>query len=86
MVKGQDFCHHIYLFQYIYDKNIKTPMAVCLPVGWVLSGPLPQMTRLLSNYFKCKGVDVEFVSQVNAWCELESSVTYKQADARSAAD
>ena len=56
MVKGQDFCHQLHLLDLTYDKDIKNPMAVRLPVGWVLSGPLPLMTRLLSNFFKCKGM------------------------------
>ena len=32
--------------------------------------------------FNCHAEDVEFVSQVEAWFELESNGTYQQADAR----
>ena len=36
--------------------------------------------------FNCHAKDVEFVSQVEAWFELESYGTYQQPDARFAAN
>ena len=59
-------------------------MAVRLPVGWALSGQLPSSSGLLSTCFKCNAKDVDIVSQVKAWYELESYGEYTQADARSA--
>ena len=86
MVIGQDFYHHILSLDYIHDADRKTPMAICLPVGFVLSGPLPSPSGLKPTSFKCNAENVEFVSQGKRSYELEIYGTYKQADARSAAD
>ena len=71
MVIGQDFYLHIRPLDYFHDADRKTPMAFRLPVGWVLSGPLPSSSGLLSTCFRCKAEDVELVSQVEAWYELK---------------
>ena len=86
MIICQDFYHHIRPPDYSHDADRKIPMAFRLPVGWVLSGPLPSSSGLLSTCFRCKAEDVELVSQIKAWYELKSYGTYKQADAHSAAD
>ena len=52
MVIGLDFYHDIRPLDYIHDADKKTSMAVRLPVGWVLSDPLPSSSGFLSTRFK----------------------------------
>ena len=83
IVIGQNFYQHLH---YIHDLDKKLPIAILLPVELDLSGPLPSSSGLLSTCFKCNAEGVKLVSQVKVWYELESYGTYKQADARSAAN
>ena len=66
------------------DKN--SPCSVRLPIGWVLSGPLPPSGHSTSSCFKCVVEDSSLTDQINSWYELESYGAFKQVDARSAAD
>ena len=86
MVISQEFYHRICPLEDIHDADKKTPMAVRLPVGWVLSGPLSSSSGLFSTCFKCNDEDMERVSHVKAWHRLESCGKNKQADGRSAAN
>ena len=65
VVFGQDFFHHIGPLDFFHDADRKNPMAFRLPLGLLSSG-------LLSICFKCNAEDVELVSQVKAWYELQS--------------
>ena len=60
-----------------FDKSQKSPFAVRLPIVWVLSGPLPASTGLISTCLHCNIEDVSLVEQVKSWYELESYGTYK---------
>ena len=61
--------------------------AVRLPIGWVLSDPLPSSSGLVSTCFRAKmEQDFELVSQVNSWYDMESYGALKQVHPRSAAD
>ena len=73
MIIGQDFYHAIRPVEY-------------LPIGWVLSGPLPPSFKSNSSCFKCVVEDMSLADQIKTWYELESYGAFKQADARSAAD
>ena len=57
-----------------------------MPIGWILSGPLPLPIGLRVTSFKCNVEDVALADQVKKRYELESYGTFKQADPRSAAD
>ena len=52
MTLGQDVFHSIRLMEYFESDRKKTPIAVRLPLGWVLSGPLPSTSGLVSTCFK----------------------------------
>ena len=52
MILGQDVYHAIHPLEYFSaDKNC-SPFAVHLPIGWVLSGPFPSISSLVSTCFK----------------------------------
>ena len=57
-----------------------------MPIGWVLSGPLPLPIGIRATTFKCNVEDAALADQVKKWYELESYGTFKQADLRSSAD
>ena len=62
-------------------------LAVRLPIGWVLSGPLPSSSSLVSTCFKANvEQDYELACQVKSWYDMESYGACKQVDPRSAAD
>ena len=61
--------------------------AVRLPIGWVLSGPLPSTSSLVSLCFKANiEQDFELACQVKSWFDMEPYGAFKQVDPRSAAD
>ena len=52
MILGQDVCHCIQPLEYFESDRKNTPRAVRLPLGWVLSGPLPSILGQISTCFK----------------------------------
>ena len=86
MILGQDVFHAIKPLEYFQGRNQNTPVAVRMPIGWVLSGPLPSPIGVRATTFKCNVEDVALADQVKKWYELESYGTFKQADPRSSAD
>ena len=90
MILGQDVFHFIRPLEY-FDSDCKNaPVAVRLPLGWVLSGPLPATSGLFSTCFKAvtsnEDADSELVDQIRSWYDMESYGAMKQVDSRSAAD
>ena len=84
---GQDVYHAIRPLEYFAAIEKCSPFAVRLPRGWVLSGPLPSSSRLVSTCFKANfGQNYELACKVKSWYEMESYGAYKQVDPRSAAD
>ena len=67
-------------------KSKHSCVAVRMPIGWVLSGPLPSPIGVRATTFKCNVEDVALADQVKKWYELESYGTFKQADPGSSAD
>ena len=55
-------------------------------IGWVVSGPFPPSIGVTCSCFKCVVEDSSLTDQIKSWFELESYDTFKQVDARSAAD
>ena len=84
IIIGQDFYHAIRRVEYLLWEDSISPCAVRLPIGWVLSGPLPPSSN--SSCFKCVVEDMSLADQMKTWFELESYGAFKQVDARSAAD
>ena len=88
LIIGQDSFHAIRPEEYFKseaDPNT-SPVAVRLPIGWVLSGPMPTSTGFLSTCFKCNTDDTELACQIKRWFEIESYGAYKQVNSRSAED
>ena len=87
MIFGQDVYHAIRPLEYFAANEQCSSFAVRLPIGWVLSSPLPLSSCLVSMCFKANvEQDYELACQVKSWYEMESYGTYKQVDPRSAAD
>ena len=87
MILGQDVYHAIRPLEYFSADETHSPVAVRLPIGCVLSGPLPSSSRITSTCFKLNiEHDNELVSQVKSWYDIESFGANKQVDSRSAAD
>ena len=87
MILGQDVYHAILPLKYFSADEKRSPVAVRLPIGWVLSGPLATSSCSTSTCFK---VDIEqnneSASQVKSWYDIESFGANKQVDPGSAAD
>ena len=54
MILGQDVYHAIRPLQYFSADEKRSPVTVRLPIGWVLSGPLPSSSSITSTCFKVK--------------------------------
>ena len=90
MILGQDVFLSIRPLEYFDSDRKNAPVAVRLPLGWLLSGPLPSSSGLYSTCFKAvasnKELDSELADQLRSWYDIESYGAYKQEDSRSAAD
>ena len=87
MILGQDVYHAIRPSEYFSADEKRSPVAVRLPIGWVLSGPLPSNSCLTSTCLKVNiEHEKELASQVKSWYDIEPFGASKQVDPRSAAD
>ena len=87
IILGQDVYHAIRPLEYFSADENRSPVAVRLPIRWVLSGPLPSSSCLSSTFFKVNiEQNKELSSQVKSWYDIESFGANKQVDSRSAAD
>ena len=87
MILGQDVYHAIRPLSYFAADVKSSPFAVRLPIGWVLSGPLPLSSGLVSTCFKANmEQDFELASQVKSWYDIESYGALRQVDPRSSSD
>ena len=90
MILGQDVFHFIRPLEYFDSDRKNTPVAVRIPLGWVLSGPLPSTSGFYSTCFKAvstnKYVDSELGDQLRSWYDMKAYGAIKQVDSRSAAD
>ena len=87
LILGHDVYHAIRPLEYLAADEKCSPFTVRLPIGWVLSGPLPSSSSLVSTCFKANVEhDYELACQVKSWYDMESYGAFKQFDPRSAAD
>ena len=90
MILGQDVFHSIRPLEYFESDRKDTPIAVRKPLGWVLSGPLPSTSGLVSTCFRTvvtqNESDSKLTDQLRSWYELESFAAMKQVDLRTASD
>ena len=84
MILGEDVFHSIRPPEYFDSDRKNDPVAVRLPLGWVLSGPLPSSSGLYSTCFKAvasnKEVESELADQLRRWYDIESYGAYKQVE------
>ena len=64
MILGQDVFRAIKPLEYYQGGNQNTPVAVRVPIGWVLSDPLPSPIGVRAATFKC---NVEMVRARIVW-------------------
>ena len=86
VIIGQDYYHAVKPIEFILRDDKNSPCSVRLPIGWVISGPLPPSVNSTSSCFKCVVEDSSLIDQIKSWYELESYGAFKQVDARSDAD
>ena len=83
MILGQDVYHAIRPIEYFESESKCAPVAVRLPIGWVLSGPLPSSSNFASTCFKAIiEPEQDLVEQLRTWYELESCGAMKEVDPR----
>ena len=87
MILGQDVYHHTRPLEYLECDSKYSPVAVRLPIGWVISGPLPSSSGFVSTCFKAViRQETDLVEQLKSWYDMESYGAMKNVDSRSAAD
>ena len=89
LIHGQVVFHCIRPLEYFKTDRKNTPIAVRLPLGWVLSGPLPSTSGLISTCFMAvtqRETDSKLADQNCRWYDIESYWAYKQVQPRSAHD
>ena len=87
MILGQDVYHAIRPLEYFAADEKCSPYAVRLPIGGVLSGPLPLSSGLVSTCFKENMEhDFELASQVKSRYNIASYGALKRVDPQPAGD
>ena len=81
---GQDVFSLMRPLEYRYADN-KQPWAVRLPLGWVLSCPVPELLRenCTSHCYHVSVKDANLSNQVKPWLDMEAYATTVQVDPRS---
>ena len=76
MILGQDLFNFIRPLEYLDADRKNTPVAVRLPLGWVLSGQLPMTSGFVSTCLKAVACNQEFdtnlANQPRSWNDMES--------------
>ena len=87
MILGQDVYHDIGPLEDFAAAKKCSRFAVRLPIGWVLSNPLPSFLSLVSTCFKAYlEQNFELASQVKSCYDMVLYGALKQVDTRSAGD
>ena len=86
VIIGQDYYHAVRPIEFILGDDKQSLYSVRLPIGWIISGPLPPSVNSASSCFKCVVEDSSLTDQIKSWYELESYGAFKQVEARTAAD
>ena len=86
-ILGQDVYHAIRPIEYFESDSKCAPVAVRLPIGWVLSGPLPATSSFISSCFKTVSEpETDLAEQLKSWYDMESYGALKEVDPRSSSD
>ena len=87
MILDQDMFHCTHPWEYFETDRKSIPIAVHLPLGWLLSDSLPSTSGLFSTCFKAvtqRQTDSELSDQNRSCYDFESYVACKQVNPRSA--
>ena len=86
MILGQDAYSVIRPLEYKYCGN-NSPWAVKVPLGWTLSGPLPNSERTENSFLSSDSQkNQELTEIVRKWWEIESYGTTLQVNSRTLED
>ena len=83
VIIGQDYYHAVRPIEFILGDDKNSLCSVRLPIGWVISGPLPPSVVSTSSCFKCVVEDSSLTDQIKSQYELKSYGAFKQVDFRS---
>ena len=86
LVLGHDAFAAIHPLEYFETDSKNSPIAVRLPLGWVVSGPFPSTTCMISTCFRANVETGNLTEQVRAWYDLESFGAFKQVNPRLSSD
>ena len=86
MILGQDAYKAIRPIEYFVSSTDRSsPVAVRLPIGWVLSGPLPSTSNLSTSCFETSSEeDSTLAREVKLWYDMETFGAVKNVDPSSA--
>ena len=80
IILSQNVFHCIRPLEYFETDRKNNPIAVRLPLGWVLSGPLPSTSGLMSTCFKAviqREIDPKLAYQIRFWYDIEAYWAHK---------
>ena len=89
MLLGQDGFHFVHPLDLFESDHQNTSVAVHLPFGWVMTGPLLSTSGLVFTCFNAfeRTVDgSDLAEQLCKWYELDSHGASRQVNPRAAAD
>ena len=86
MILGQDAYGAIRPIEYFVSSTDKSsPVAVRMPIGWVLSGPLPSTSNLSASCFEASSEeDSTLAREVKLWYDMGTFGAVKNVDPSSA--
>ena len=73
IILGQDAFGSIPPIEYIESDDRNALVAIRLPFGWVLSGPVPSTSTLVSTCLRANTEDCLLADQVQSWTNLNPS-------------
>ena len=81
LILGQDAYDAIRPLEYYVSRDKTSPVAVRLPIGWVLSGPLPATAVLSATCFEAEvEANAEISQQLKRWYDMETFGAVKNVD------
>ena len=67
VIIGQDYYHAVRPIEFILQDDNNSSCFVRLPIGWVVSGPLPPSDGSTFSCFKCVVENSSMNGQIKSW-------------------
>ena len=67
VIIGQDYYHAVRPIEFVLGDDKSSSCSVCLPIDWVISGPLSPSVASTSSCFKCVVQDSSLTDQIKSW-------------------